>query len=123
MVVGLYFLKRNLNFRAGVSFSVLEIMAKESNLELLQNFCDESSIHGIQYLAPSRGYLKRCLWILLLVVAFTLAGGVVHSLIENWNDNPIVTTFSTTNYPVQKILFPSITVCPNQYDPWAFVQR
>ncbi len=92
-------------------------------LEQIRRFYTESTIHGVQYLAPDRSLCTRILWLCLMVLAIILASLVVLSLLENWQQNPIVTTIETTNYPVQKIPFPAITVCVNQHDPWAFFQR
>ena len=97
---------------------------KHKQLEAnLQTYCDESSIHGVQYVAPSRVLLERILWAILIVVFFTSAGFVVANLLENWEENPIITTIYSTSYPIQKISFPAVTVCPNGFDVWAFAQR
>ena len=96
---------------------------RKKGVESLQEFCDESSIHGFQYLAPSRGFVRRIVWILLLVLAFTLASLVVKSLLDNWESNPVAITIDTTEYSVTEIPFPAVTVCPNEYDSWGFLQR
>ncbi len=89
----------------------------------MQKFCDECSIHGVQYLAPSKQILERCLWGVVIVLFSTLSVLVVSSLFQNWEEQPIITTIDTMAYPVQKIPFPAVTVCPNGFDQWAFLVR
>ncbi len=88
-----------------------------------RDYCEESSIHGFQFLTPSRQCGHRLIWIMLLATALTLAGYVVKSLLDNWYANPTVTSIATTEYSIQKFPFPSVTVCPNEFDQWAFIER
>ena len=86
-------------------------------------YCDESSIHGFLYLAPSRQSWLRLLWTGLLTVALYLSYIVVKSLLDHWSNNPIVTSIGTTEYPIQKISFPAVTVCSNAMEPWSYIER
>ncbi len=92
-------------------------------LDSAQEYCDESSIHGFQFIAPSRRCCQRLIWTGLLLCAFTLAGLVVHSLLENWDNNPTVTNIQTTEYAIQKFPFPAVTVCVNGFDQWAYIEK
>ncbi len=96
---------------------------KRQGFESVQEYCDESSIHGFQFVAPSRHCGQRLIWIVLIVCAFTFAGIVVKSLLDNWDNSPTVTTIATTEYSVQKFPFPAVTVCPNGYDQWGYLER
>ncbi len=91
--------------------------------ENLQKFCDESSIHGVQYLGPSKKIHERMVWTIILGLFLTLSALVVHSLVVNWDQDPIVTTIGTTSHPIQLVPFPAVTICPNGFDVWGFAQR
>jgi hypothetical protein len=90
---------------------------------VLQTFCEESTLHGVQYMAPSRCKLSKLVWSCVLIICFTIAILVSMTLFTNWAENPIVTTIDSTTYPVQSIPFPAVTICPNGYNPWGFVDR
>jgi hypothetical protein len=89
----------------------------------VQTFCDEITLHGFMYIAPSRCILSKIIWICVIIVSGVSAVLVVQTLFNNWSSHPIVTTIDSTSYPVNEIPFPAVTVCPNGNDPWAFVQR
>ena len=86
-------------------------------------FFSHSSIHGMQYLTQNNSCFKKIVWSLLLIFAFVSAGLVIRSLMENWEKRPIITSFDTTTFPIQDIHFPAVTICKEEYDPLAFVQR
>jgi hypothetical protein len=41
-------------------------------------------------------------------------------LISEWNANPILITVETTDYPVENITFPTVTVCREDNKPNCF---
>ncbi len=96
---------------------------KRQNPLTFEDFCNESSIHGVQYLAPSRGCECRVLWSILLTIAVILATLVIHSMMQSWISNPITITTSRTDLPIAKVPFPAITVCPSSSNPLAFIQK
>ena len=46
--------------------------------------------------------------ILALVFAISLS----ITAYNNWKDDPVLTSVGTTGHPIEKISFPSITICP-----------
>ena len=97
--------------------------AKKRLNKHLENFCGDSTIHTVQYLAPSRSVGERLLWFAILSVALVLSTLLTKGLFENWAANPIVTTINTNSFSVTKISFPAVTVCPNGVDLWGYHQR
>ncbi len=89
----------------------------------MQEFCAESSIHGVQYLAPLQSVFRRFLWTGLLVGATILSTIVIQDLVDNWNTSPTYTSVHEQNYPIQNLPFPAVTVCPKEYDIWNFIQK
>ena len=79
----------------------------------LKEYSGASSIHGLAYLFEDRLiFYEKCLW--MLTVFFAALFAILSSLstYRNWKDDPILTSVETTAYPVQKVPFPSITICP-----------
>ena len=68
--------------------------------------------HGIFYIFESdRWPLERALWIVVVCIFTGLAIGWSVSAYKNWQDYPILTSVATTGYPIEKVPFPSITIC------------
>jgi hypothetical protein len=88
-----------------------------------QTFCDESTLHGFMYIAPSRSIFSKIIWSCVIIVMAVSAVLVVQTLLNNWSAHPTVTTIDSTSYPIKDLPFPAVTVCPNGFDPWGFVQR
>lgn len=87
-------------------------------------FCQASSIHGVQYIKPESGHkIKIAIWSAILCFCFVAAGIFVVNLVDSWQGNPIVTTIATTSMPVQEIPFPSVTICSDGFDQFAFAQK
>ena len=79
----------------------------------LKEYSGASSIHGLAYLFEDRLiFYEKGLW--LLTVFFATLFAILSSLstYRNWKDDPILTSVETTAYSVQKVPFPSITICP-----------
>jgi hypothetical protein len=45
--------------------------------------------------------------------------------ISEWNANPVLITVETTDYPIEKIIFPSVTVCreDNSINSFEFISK
>ena len=72
-----------------------------------------STVHGVFYVfEQGRWAVERVAWILIIFVAIFLA--VWWSLVAygRWQDDPITITMATNALPIQKVPFPSITICP-----------
>ena len=72
-----------------------------------------SSIHGIGYILESGKNLlsSRVIWVLVVGMASLM--GILWS-VEAWNDwqdNQVLTSVSTTALPISEIEFPAITIC------------
>ena len=40
--------------------------------------------------------------------------------LSEWNSNPVLITIQTTDYPIENIPFPAITICPEKNEPSCF---
>ena len=89
----------------------------------MKKFCQESSIHGVQYLTPNWSTIERLLWLAVIIASVTSSVFILAALFDDWKFYPTQITIDTTAFPVQSIPFPMVTVCPPGYDKWGFIQR
>ena len=76
-------------------------------------YADVATTHGIYYIFETgRLLFERIFWIIVVILALTFAIGLSVSAYDNWKTNPVLTSVGTTGYPIEKIKFPSITICP-----------
>ena len=78
----------------------------------LIEYSSAATTHGIFYIFE-RGNLalERLLWLVVVIVAILFAVSLSLSAYEKWQDDPMLTTISTTGLPIQDVPFPSITIC------------
>ena len=72
-----------------------------------------STVHGVYYVfEQGRWAVERVVWIIILIIGICLA--VWWSLVAygRWQDDPISITMATNALPIQRVSFPSITICP-----------
>ena len=103
--------------------------------ETLVKWSEASTIHGVVYaIEPKRNIFLRLLWLSILCAAAILTTWMTLGILNEWKDNPVVTTIKTTAYPINKLDFPAITICnqgfniktmykfhklmPDKWEPW-----
>ncbi len=42
---------------------------------------------------------------------------IYNFFVPDWNENPVLISVETTDYPVERIPFPTVTVCQKDNDP------
>ena len=78
----------------------------------VHEYAEATSIHGIAYIFESgRLSFERLLWLILVLVFGFMAFIISMPLLNNFLDNPVLTTVHTSGYPIEKVQFPSITIC------------
>ena len=71
-----------------------------------------TTIHGIQYiLEPKRFSFERILWVVLVGIGTGVAILFSAQIYSDWKKDPILTTIGTTGFDIQKMEYPSITIC------------
>ena len=86
--------------------------------QYLQKYVSSSTIHGIPYIFdPTDKFFKRTLfWIFVLVISIFFATWWSCNIYVSWKSDPVLTTIDNFAFPVTKIKFPSITICPQGAD-------
>ena len=78
-------------------------------MEVLREFSEQSTIHGIGYISRTQSCV-RLLWILTVLSGFITAGFLIMQSFYNWEISPIATTLETV--PIEQVTYPLIYVCP-----------
>ena len=55
----------------------------------------------------------RVFWIAFIIAGIVFAGFVFTPLYNKWMYTPIIRSIETTNYPIENIDFPAVTICSN----------
>ena len=79
----------------------------------VKEFSSMTTVHGITYLASSDySIYARSFWILTVALAAIATSYQVVSIWNLWGSSPVITTLGTISYPIDKIEFPAVTLCP-----------
>ena len=78
----------------------------------LKEYGESTSIHGISYiLEDGRMIFERVLWVVLVTLCASVSLILTKKIYDNWEQDPISTTVGTTEYNIENIEYPSITIC------------
>ncbi|XP_059047781.1 pickpocket protein 28-like [Achroia grisella] len=104
---------------------------------LILEYMENSTIHGLKYIFPSvqeqkerdkdrnkspqqKGCLqtncfslKRLFWIVVFLVSAVLCVSLISKVWSKYKNSPVIVSFSEKYVPVEKVPFPSVTICPN----------
>ncbi len=59
---------------------------------------------------------------MIIVAGFVIASSMIVNMVQDWEDNPTITTLDSIATPIKEIQFPTVTVCPEMLtlpDNWA----
>ena len=56
----------------------------------------------------------------VLMIDLENVSNAMNILSTEWNGNPVLISVETTDYPVEKILFPTVTTCREENEPNCF---
>lgn len=81
--------------------------------ELFSQYCDNSTIHGVNYMSDrKRPVIERLAWLVAFLICLYCCGYLINNSWKQWEENPILINFNEKPTPVWSIPFPSITICP-----------
>ena len=79
-------------------------------MDVLRQFLDTSTIHGLGHITRSKSKFIKCLWTLTVVSGFLAAGMLINDAYKQWGVSPIKSTITT--YSIANLPFPEVIVCP-----------
>ena len=77
---------------------------------LFHNFLENSTIHGLQYIAVEKKKIAKMIWIFIVFCGFSTAAMLIIDSVKSWEESPVSTSVETL--PISKVKFPEVTVCP-----------
>lgn len=87
---------------------------QQSLMAMIKEYNEYTSLHGPKYITEEgRRPFERLLWILVLIIAISFGCALTTRIVNKWQSSPIITTLDSTNYALNKIPFPAVTICPN----------
>ena len=81
-------------------------------MDTLNEFLESSSIHGLSYIRGAKSLFAKCIWILIVLAGFSVAGKVIYDSFQSWDESAVVSSVKTK--PITQMKFPQVTVCPPQ---------
>ena len=85
----------------------------ETIIKDAKEFSSVTTVHGISYLASSdHSIFSRFFWIVTVILAIMGTSYQVFSMWNLWGESPVITTLDTISFPIEKIEFPAVTLCP-----------
>ena len=78
-----------------------------------KEYSSATTIHGVRYISEDGiSNLEYCSWIFVVFTAVAIAALMSSNAYFHWQENPVMTTVGSTGQPIDKIEFPSVTICP-----------
>ena len=80
---------------------------------IAKEYASVSTAHGLSYICNEEYSCgDRILWILIVILAIFFTVFQMATLYHQWQEDPVITTLDTINYPIKNIQFPAVTICP-----------
>ena len=92
-----------------VSSPVLPSLSS-ARMNILMEFLETSTIHGLSYISTSKSRAGKVFWSLVVLGGFCSAGFLINNSYIDWRQSPVST--STSTVPIKELPFPKVTVCP-----------
>lgn len=84
----------------------------ETFIKWFENFCANTSIHGMKFIGNQNLHLiDRIFWAVLVCLAVSFIISITISLSNKFYESPLSTVVESTIFPVAEIPYPSITIC------------
>ena len=92
----------------------------------MEQFLEATTVHGFVYLNRRNSFCARLFWFCTILSGFSIAGYMIYNSLIDWNANQTITTLESIATPIQKVQFPTVTVCPHEDsspDNWSFLEK
>ncbi|CAH0729056.1 unnamed protein product, partial [Brenthis ino] len=76
-----------------------------------KKFCKHCSIHGVYYFFSNSNWWIHLVWSTLIASSVCLCAYLCHMIWRKFVDNPTFTVVESTHYPVDRIIFPAVSIC------------
>ncbi|XP_058827729.1 pickpocket protein 28-like [Topomyia yanbarensis] len=81
--------------------------------QLFQEYCSNSSVHGVRYLSSrERAGCEKFWWLLVFIVSIGSCALLIQKTYRKWDQTPVIVSFDEKPTRVWQIPLPAVTVCP-----------
>ncbi|XP_053686080.1 pickpocket protein 28-like [Sabethes cyaneus] len=85
----------------------------QESKQLVEEFCENSSIHGVKYFVGSkRALIEKVWWVAVFLLSLYGCGRLIYFVYQKWDNEPVIVTFAQKPTPVFQVPFPAVTICP-----------
>ena len=99
--------------KSKLSVSWVKMGKKNPFEKTSKEYSSTTTIHGVRYFTEvGQSNFEYCSWIFVVFIATAIAALMSANAYFHWQENPVMTTVGSTGQPIEKIEFPSITICP-----------
>ncbi|XP_012149447.2 sodium channel protein Nach-like [Megachile rotundata] len=100
--------------------SIVDQSTKEENKiatprDVLNDFLESTSVHGLQYFGKidiKVGAVGKVLWTCAMLTGFVCLSLMVMQFLTRYRENPTNTFIKDFTAPIFKVPFPAVTICP-----------
>lgn len=80
--------------------------------EVMEDFCQNSTIHGIKYLGDrKRNRPEKLFWLIAFVSCIFGCCRLIFHIYQRWERSPVIVSFAERSTPIWQIPFPAVTIC------------
>ena len=76
----------------------------------LKKYCEQTSLHGWNYIAQDKREWKL-VWAFVVLASVAMASTFIYKAAEDFMNSTVVTTIHSTTVPLSEVYFPAVTVC------------
>ena len=99
--------------KSKLSVSWVKMGKKNPFEKTSKEYSSTTTIHGVRYFTEvGQSNFEYCSWIFVVFIATAIAALMSANAYFHWQENPVMTTVGSTGQPIDKIEFPSVTICP-----------
>ncbi|KAG5683748.1 hypothetical protein PVAND_013013 [Polypedilum vanderplanki] len=89
-----------------------EKSARTNSCENLQQYCLNSSLHGLRYIGTSSlSAFERIFFGISFLLVVILATYFISNIYQKWNDSPVIISGNPFTTKIAEIPFPAVTIC------------
>ena len=74
----------------------------------LVEYLEQTTIHGLRYLSEGKDLVEKFVWLIVVVISFSIAGYLIYVTIQENESEPVLTTIETGL--AKNVPFPAITI-------------
>ncbi|XP_055920631.1 pickpocket protein 28 [Eupeodes corollae] len=79
----------------------------------MMEYSKKSSLHGVRYIFQGkRPLIEKLLWAIMFIASVVFSCVVIRQIHSKWISSPVIVSFDETLIPINRIPFPTITICP-----------